>query len=382
MNDEKILLERKKHFIYIKNAKSNDRLRYNLKEWQMEKKNKKTGEWRLSKQQYKFFRAFSIKDVECEEEKFKEMLKKTKQLNPFCYSLSTFFSRLNQALAYENYSSLGVKTKCYVSRWDRKYRVKEILTKPVEFYHKDIINFFKKYEIEVTPEIEKAFIRNYQIMKKIIYALENSNIEDKQKINFFEECIYSHSTIINLVREFNYDLPSLINYLFEYLKPFENLDLGDATSELYDYYRMAKLIGRNVKKYPKYLRSMHDIITANYNAYQKNYNEDLFYKLRKSDLEHEGKKFSIVIPSTPKEIIKEGTDLNHCVGSYIDKILKGETYIFFLRLKKDKEKSLITLEIIGKEIINAKGSYNRPLEEEERDFLETYCKIKNLKLNL
>lgn len=377
----KIILKRKKHLIYIENPESDVKLRYNLKRWCMEKKDKRDGEWKLSKQQYSFFRGFSVRDVECEEEKFKDMLQKSEHLNPFCESLSTFFNRLNEALVYENYSTFGVKAKCSVSRWDRRYRVKEVLTKPVEFYHKDIINFFKKYDIEVTPSIEKAFIRHYKAMKNIIYSLENSKIENEEKIEFFYSACYD-STIIRLIDEFNYDLPSLISYVFEYLKPFENLRLRESLEELYDYYRMAKLIGRNVKKYPKYLRSMHDIITANYNAYEKNYNEDLFYKLRKSELEHEGKKFSIVIPSTPKEIIKEGTDLNHCVGSYIDKILKGETYIFFLRLKKDKEKSLITLEIIGREIVNAKGSYNRPVNEEEKNFLETYCKIKNIKLNL
>ena len=137
---------------------------------------------------------------------------------------------------------------------------------------------------------------------------------------------------------------------------------------------MANTIGRDVKKYPKYLRSMHDIITANYNSYKKEYDELKFEKLRKPELEFEGRAFCIVIPSSSKDIIKEGTDLNHCVSSYVERILKKETYIFFLRKKEDKEKSLITLELKGNKITNAKGSYNRLPTEEEMKFLEGYSK--------
>jgi len=151
---------------------------------------------------------------------------------------------------------------------------------------------------------------------------------------------------------------------------------------LHDYFQMASKIGRNVKKYPKYLRSMHDIITSNFKAYETHYNESKFKRLLKPELEFENKEFVIVNPKTTKDIISEGTSLNHCVGSYVDKILNEETYIFFLRKTEMKDLSLVTLELNGKIITQAKGSYNRVITKEERDFLEKYCKEKELKLNV
>ena len=145
---------------------------------------------------------------------------------------------------------------------------------------------------------------------------------------------------------------------------------------------MAIRIGRNVKKYPKYLRSMHDIITSNYEAYKKHYDEQRFEKTSKPELVITSKKYCTVIPNCSKDVIKEGTDLNHCVGSYIDKIIEQRTYIFFLRETKYKDKSLVTLELVKGEIVNAKGSYNRKLSEDEENYLKTYCKKMNIGYNV
>jgi len=50
-----------------------------------------------------------------------------------------------------------------------------------------------------------------------------------------------------------------------------------------------------------------------------------------------------------------------------------------MRLKKAKDKSLITLELIDNVITQAKGSYNRALTKEEKTVLSKYCKLKEFK---
>ena len=173
-----------------------------------------------------------------------------------------------------------------------------------------------------------------------------------------------------------------MEYIVNYLNVFENIDINDALELLSDYYRMAKDIGRDVKKYPKYLRSMHDIISANYDAYKREYDEELFQKTINKELEFEGKDFCVMVPVNPKQIISEGTDLNHCVGSYVDKVIKRETYIMFLRNTKTKDKSLVTLEYQDQKITQAKGSYNRRIDEDETKFLNKYCEKKKIELCL
>ena len=53
-----------------------------------------------------------------------------------------------------------------------------------------------------------------------------------------------------------------------------------------------------------------------------------------------------------------------------------------MRLTENKEQSLITLEIINNKITQAKGSYNRALNKEEGEFLQKYCRKKELELGV
>lgn len=379
-----LIIKRDKHIIEILNQELGKKVRYNLKIKQMEKQNK-GGVWIGVKMQYPFFQNYSINDIECEEEKFKKMIEKTKQLNPGCKSVSTFVSRLNDALVYENYITNGIETECSSSISYSGYRNKSILTKPIEFYTKNVIKFFKHHNIIVTCELENCFIKHKRFMEKLIDKIQHCGITDEQQKDFIVTIGWNGDTFEYfqiLVERHKYDIKNLISYLFNYLFPFENINFKAGLNELKDYYEMANTIGRDVKKYPKYLRSMHDIITANYNSYKRKYDELLFKKLKRPELEIEEKEFCIVIPTTTKDIVKEGTDLNHCVSSYVDRILKRETYIFFLRKKEDKKKSLVTLEIKGKKITNAKGSYNRLPTKEETEFLKRYSKKLNIQLSI
>ena len=379
----KITLKRESFLIYITNPNfPRQKLRYNLKLKTMEKSYNKGTTWKQVSQQYEFFKDVHVSDIVCDEEKFIKLIDKTKTINPNCYSVSTFLDRMKEALVYENYEAENIRTECSTSYGGRK----NILTKPLDFYSKPVISFFKKYDIEVTERVEKNFIDQYEFHEGVILALTCLDLSAKDKKDCCENILrrdnWNHSQLQILTKQFGYDLKSLFKFIYGYLIPFENLDYGESIELLHDYFQMASKIGRNVKKYPKYLRSMHDIITSNFKAYETHYNESKFKRLLKPELEFENKEFVIVNPKTTKDIISEGTSLNHCVGSYVDKILNEETYIFFLRKTEMKDLSLVTLELNGKIITQAKGSYNRVITKEERDFLEKYCKEKELKLNV
>lgn len=56
-------------------------------------------------------------------------------------------------------------------------------------------------------------------------------------------------------------------------------------------------------------------------------------------------KYLIRPAATPEEIIREGVELDHCVGGYAGRHASGKTNIFFVRRVSEPEKSFVTLEL-------------------------------------
>ena len=72
--------------------------------------------------------------------------------------------------------------------------------------------------------------------------------------------------------------------------------------------------------------------------------------------EYDNGEFSITIPKTTKDIINEGKALHHCVGVYVDKVVRREDMIYFLR--KDKNTPYITIEVKDKKVTQVEGDMN------------------------
>lgn len=61
-----------------------------------------------------------------------------------------------------------------------------------------------------------------------------------------------------------------------------------------------------------------------------------------------GEEFSVIVPKTLSEIVLEGNALHHCVGSserYFERIMRRETYVFFLRRTPEPDVPYYTLEV-------------------------------------
>lgn len=72
--------------------------------------------------------------------------------------------------------------------------------------------------------------------------------------------------------------------------------------------------------------------------------------------EYDNGEFSITIPKTTKDIINEGKALHHCVGVYVDKVVRREDMIYFLR--KDREVPYVTIEVKDKKVTQIEGDMN------------------------
>ena len=106
----------------------------------------------------------------------------------------------------------------------------------------------------------------------------------------------------------------------------------------HDYLRLAKKLGYDLSKkdisFPKNLITCHDKANAQYTVLQDSINNKIVEDMYDSLYEKYyflDKKYMIIPPRNADEIIQEGKNLKHCVGSYIERIINSETTILFLR---------------------------------------------------
>lgn len=69
--------------------------------------------------------------------------------------------------------------------------------------------------------------------------------------------------------------------------------------------------------------------------------------------------YTFVLPKELQELKAEGKALSHCVGTYADRVARGETVILFVRQKEKIDNPLYTLEIKKGKIVQLRGMKNR-----------------------
>lgn len=84
------------------------------------------------------------------------------------------------------------------------------------------------------------------------------------------------------------------------------------------------------------------------------------------------------------ELYEEGRKLNHCVGTYARNVADGTSIIAFIRRNENTAEPYCTVEIRGKNIVQAKGFANRQgiLFPGVKEFLNEWSKEKKLTLDV
>lgn len=147
-----------------------------------------------------------------------------------------------------------------------------------------------------------------------------------------------------------------------------------------DYLHMAREFGSDMTDefvlYPRDLDAAHDaMIEVKVEARRKKElkeakekDEDLrkIYKKIAKRFSYEDDTFVLRPAKTKTEIVKEGQTQHICVGTagYAEKMIRGSSYILFLRKKDHPEKPFYTVEITPQyEIIQRHGKYNKEGKE-------------------
>lgn len=160
--------------------------------------------------------------------------------------------------------------------------------------------------------------------------------------------------------------------------------LNSFMGELCDYLDMCVSMDIKPTLYSSYLKQTHDITSRNYEVKLTEEQAEMFenaYKDFKSFVT-EDKTYSIVRPKNADDVKHEGSALNHCVASYISKVLKRNCLIVFLRKTKATDKPLVTIEIENEAIVQARGASNRSITEDEYKAICEYAKKNKLKVRV
>ncbi len=132
--------------------------------------------------------------------------------------------------------------------------------------------------------------------------------------------------------------------------------------------------------YPKYFNQVHEQFStlvkyANVDKYENDFSKlapgwDKF-NFSQGNLE-------IVVPKMAKDIVKEGINMHNCVGGYVEKVVKGECVILFIRKHSDPNKSFVTMEVRKNKIVQVRAYSNSKIDKETETFVNAFKKEKKI----
>lgn len=154
-------------------------------------------------------------------------------------------------------------------------------------------------------------------------------------------------------------------------------------TDLRDYIKQCEDLRVNPTLFSSYLKQTHDIMSRNHKIkLDEIQNEQFKVRYEKvKNVELEGG-YTVVAPKEANDLQKEGDELNHCVASYIKRVIDDKCRIFFLRKTAELAKSLVTFEVANNAIVQARGAHNRAITEIERNALNKYAAKAKLQMKV
>ncbi len=222
---------------------------------------------------------------------------------------------------------------------------------------------------------------DYTLIQKCSTTTFN-NIKFLIKNNILEE----YTQVNNYISE--YDIELLENLSNEIpLKKLKNYSEGLKNLIIYkDYLDMSKKLGYTYRAkadlFPENLLERHDELQIKLKITEDMDTQFAFYLrfLELSKYTYDNNKYIIFPAPTVSDLKDEGIQQGNCVGyAYLDKYIKKETEIYFIRNINDVTKSFITLEFKNGVVVQKElPHHNRNLTSEQLEFIEAWCNFRKL----
>lgn len=140
---------------------------------------------------------------------------------------------------------------------------------------------------------------------------------------------------------------------------------------LMDYVTLNEKNNFEYEKYPQDLLRSHAIALKNFKALESESKNKAFEEAVSTNYHisepMEIDDFIFMIPNNINDLVAEGNNLHHCIGSYTDNIIENTSHIYFMRFKSSPETSYVTLELnpITNDLVESKENYNKEVSDDE-----------------
>jgi hypothetical protein len=213
------------------------------------------------------------------------------------------------------------------------------------------------------------------IKRMIKFGIKNMTRDDVEFTNRYWE-IYKAATKITEI-----DFQTYMNHFRKHRVVGNN---GNASLYI-DYLRMCKEMGYDLTDrsvlFPKDVSEAHDREAVRLKV-KKNEKVSIAiqqrYQVDKKRFATESGGFIIRPPQDMNELLSEGSKLQHCVGTYAERVAKKETTILLIRRAETPEDPYFTVEWRDGRLIQCRGKRNCEPPEEVKQFVETWQKVKRL----
>lgn len=147
-------------------------------------------------------------------------------------------------------------------------------------------------------------------------------------------------------------------------------------SQWSDYMNQQVLLFGEVRdKYSEHLATDERILSYRCTKLKMKASQEMFQRASEflSGFEYSNGAYCVLAPKKPDDLVEEGRQLSHCVGSYTDRVAAQDTYIFFLRKTSEPDRSLVTIQVYPDgRLGQVKGRFDRNPTPEQMRFVEKW----------
>lgn len=265
--------------------------------------------------------------------------------------------------------------------------------------------FLLKITLSTPPFLKKEqwglLERGYRgnIYDEILFSSKDFSFSEKE--SFIRYLLYfteeEKERILNFSKKDIFSTDRSYSSVIEQLKNFQFLKIFQEANQYRDLLRFAKIfseeeldqIGISFRIAPSVIEREHDILYRLYLLKSEGISNEkiLSQKEKNKNFLYEGEHFFIKIPEKSSDLMEEGKELGHCVGTYVKNVSNGSSKIFFVREKSNPDKPLCTVEVKGGTVSQIQGklkTYPRAdsvgKDKEIYDFIEQWAKEKKLSI--
>jgi hypothetical protein len=236
---------------------------------------------------------------------------------------------------------------------------------PQDGYTAYISSFLDYYnELELIKKY--PFLKGFTDKNELEYIKALLNLQEFKRATKIEQ----DTMIYYYITRGMYKIPLYEEKLFGRYRTNREL------TTILEYIKICRSMGKTPQKEKDFHREYKDTLTTYYFSKEKYDTKAMYdnYEKQRKAFTFSYGNYEIVIPQTPQDIVREGAEMHHCVGTYVDKVVQNQTYIVFVRNKENLTIPYITAQVkLDGEIGQYYLAYDRYISSvEDQEFKDAF----------